>query len=99
MDGGDWGVFLDEYGVLELSPVPAFCAMFGGYSAWVPLHDHGLIVHCSSRDKRWTSASTTKRGSAQEKLTISRAHSFPVAWRATSTFRVVVGAIAACITS
>ena len=42
---GNRGVFLDEYWVLELAPVPRLWRMLGGGGPVVPLDGDGLVIH------------------------------------------------------
>lgn len=45
MYGGDGCIFLDEDWVLELPPVPGFCAMLCRCGPRVLCDDDGLVVH------------------------------------------------------
>lgn len=45
MDGGNWGILLDEYRMFELSPVPRFGVVFCRCGAGVFCDDDGLVVH------------------------------------------------------
>jgi hypothetical protein len=51
MDRGDGGVFLDEYRVLELTPVPGLWRVLGGRWARVGLYNDWLEVgHVNFQD-------------------------------------------------
>lgn len=54
VNGGDWGVLLDEDGMLELSPVARVCAVPRGRWPSVFLDEDGLVVHRAREQRKPT---------------------------------------------